>query len=108
MDDAAMASSLISMLAEEKAAWNEDGSTAARIYFFFSFHNYSLRRWTGLLSEQETARSQQLAQELGDAFGYVTSIATLDVFGIDRESYQEKLDELADHLRALLRIIQAD
>jgi hypothetical protein len=105
-DDQAMISSLIGMLTDEMATWDKDGSARARIYFYFRFHHYLVERWMGLLFAQETAGSQRLARQLGDAFQYVTSTATLGSSRVDRDGYRRRLNELAGHLRALL-LIQA-
>ena len=98
-DDESMTSSLIGVLADEMTTWGRDDSSRARIYFYFSFHHYSLQRWMVLLAAQETVHSRQLAQQLGEAFQYVTSTATLESGTVDCEGYRRRLNELADHLR---------
>lgn len=106
-DDEAMTSGLICVLADEIATWGRDGSASARIYFYLSFHHSPFHRWMRLLATQETVDSRQLARQLGEAFQYASSTAALDSGKSDPEAYCRKLNELADHLRALLRLIQA-
>lgn len=106
-EDEAMTSSLICMLADEMATWGRDGSASARIYFYLSFHHTPLHRWICLLTAQETVECQQLARKLGETFQYASSAAALDSGRPDSEAYCKNLNELADHLRALLRFIQA-
>jgi len=106
-DDEAMTSGLICMLADEIATWGRDGSASARIYFYLSFHRSPFHRWMSLLAAQETVDSRQLARQLGEAFQHVSSTEALDNGTSDPEAHCRKLNELADHLRALLRLIQA-
>ena len=105
-EDEAMTSSLIDMLADEMTTWGRDGSARARIYFYLSFHYYSLQRWMGLLIAQETVDSRRLARQLDEAFRYITSTAALDGSIVDWEGHRMQLNELADHLRDLLRLIR--
>jgi hypothetical protein len=107
VDDEAMISSLSGMLADEMAVCDNDGSARARIYFYFSFHQYSVERWMALLFAQETVDGKQLAQQLGNAFQYVTSTVILDGSRVDGDGYRKNLKDLADHLRALLQLIPA-
>lgn len=106
-DDEAMTSGLICMLADELATWGGDSSASARIYFYLGFHRSPFHRWMRLLAAQETVDSRQLARQLGEAFQYVSSTAALGGGTSDSEAYCRKLNELADHLRTLVRLIQA-
>lgn len=106
-EDEAMTSSLICTLADEIATWGRDGSASARIYFYLSFHHTLLHRWICQLTAQDTVECQQLARKLGETFRYVSSTAVLDSGRPDPKGYSKNLNELADHLRALLRFIQA-
>jgi hypothetical protein len=92
------------MLADELATCDKDGSARARVYFYFRFHQYSVDRWMASLLAQETAISWQLAQQLSEAFQYVTSTIRLDS-GRDDSGYRNNLRELSDHLHALRQLI---
>jgi hypothetical protein len=106
-EDEAMTSSLICMLADEMATWGRDGSASARIYFYVSFHHAPFHRWMRLLTGQETVECRHLARKLDEAFRYVSSTAAMDSGRSNPEAYSKRLNELADHLRALLLLIQA-
>lgn len=105
LDDEAMITRMSSMLADELAACDKDGSARARVYFYFRFHQYSVDRWVASLLAQENATSQQLAQKFSDAFQYVTSAVVLDSGRDDRDGYRKNLSQLFDHLRTLSQLI---
>jgi hypothetical protein len=101
-EDQAMIVGLIGALTDEIVTWGEDGSVRVRIYFYFGFHRYSVEYWLSLLLDREEAESRKLAQRLGDAFHYVTSVDMLDSSRVDCDDYRRNLNQLVDNLRTLL------
>lgn len=105
--DAAAVGSLIGTLTDEVAGKRKDASAQARIYFYFSFHRYCVRRWIEVLFSQDAAEIRQLGERLEESFDYVTSAARLEEGGINDSSFRMKLRDFVIHLSSLMFLIQA-
>jgi hypothetical protein len=99
--------SALAVLDNETKTPTLDYEARARLYFYLGLHRHIIDRWLKLLLAENSAYSCELADQIQEAFQYLTSSSILDSNAPIEATYHRKLVTLSGNMFSCLRLVRS-